>query len=411
MRPMLRWSHLALLLTACTARFAAPPPAPKGVVRADLHLHVTMAQAARPLVHGESGDGLLATFGGARLLNQVDDQMLQASGVRLAFAALWPPFEARVGRTALDEALEQLDGLKRFTRRRSGYQLALTAAQARAGLAKGRVVLLPQVEGGEGIQKVEDVDALYARGMRCVTLVHFTSNALGGAAKGQLAVGLFGIKLEGLEPQGLTPLGREVVERLFDLGVVVDLAHASDALTRDVLALSEARGVPVIVSHGGTRAFQPIERNVSDELAARVVKGGGLVGVTVYSGQVAGVPAEARAAADVPGSCDDVIAHWSHFAQATGHPERVMLGSDLNGFVVRAGPGGSCPNGLRHAGDLSDLYAGLRAHGQGEKALDASGEVLLSVLDQVEAHASAEARAHALQAEPPPSPDLFDVGF
>jgi membrane dipeptidase len=174
-----------------------------------------------------------------------------------------------------------------------------------------------------------------------------------------------------------------------------------------VLALTEARGVPVINSHGGVRAFNPQERNVSDALALRIVKGGGTVGVTLYDRFVAPLPEEALLPGHVRGSCDDVIAVWLHLAKVVG-PEALTLGSDLNGFITRAPPGGRCPGGLRNTDDLNGFFSALEASGVPRAALDGMGDRFLKVLEAVEAKASAPAQQRALKVSLPTA-SRFDV--
>jgi membrane dipeptidase len=354
-----------------------------------------MARAAKPLFTGEPGDGVVTTSTRTRLVNQVTEAQLRASNVGLVYGGLWPPFRLRPRRTALDEALHQLRQLDAFAAREPGFALVGTAAEARAAWARGRVAVLPQVEGGEGIERVEDVDALYAAGARCITLVHFVSTQLGGAAKGQLEKNLLLARPEGaLEPRGLTPLGRAAVERMVALGIAIDVAHASDAMLADVLALTEARGVPVLVSHTGARALRNWERNLSDASARRVVAGGGLVGISLFEGQVEVDEGKGLGPAHQHGTCDDVVAHWKHLATVVPS-EALVLGSDWNGFIVRPRPGGLCPDGLRNAGDLGALWAALVREGVPRDALDGMGERLLRFVEAVEAKADPAAQAEA----------------
>jgi membrane dipeptidase len=400
---------LALLATAvacaacATARPTAtdaPAPAATLVLGADTHLHLTTSHTATPVFEGEPGQGVLTWSTQSRLKNQVEAEHLRAAGVRLALAAVWPPYRLRPHRTSFDETVGALYGLHAFAQRRGDFTVALSAAAARRALAADQVALVPQVEGGEGITRVEDVDALYRAGMRCLTLVHFVDLDVGGAAWGQAWDVFLGTrKATGNNPQGLTPLGRRVVERLMDLGVLIDLAHASDALSNDVLDLAEARGVPVIASHSGARALQDKERNVSDALARRLAKNGGVMGVSLFEMQVGKVPDAAKWPGFQPDTCDDVVAHWAHFARVAG-PEAVALGSDFNGFILRGRPGGLCPNGIRNASDLPQLFAALQQRGVPRAALDGMGEKLLGILEKVEAKAKPEARARALSLTP-----------
>lgn len=375
---------------------AAPEAQPALRFGVDTHLHLTMAQAAKPIFKGEAGDGRLTRSPRNRLENQVDAAGLRASGVRLVYGAMWPPLNLRPGFSRLEDALEQARQLVRFSSRRGDFVLVRTAQEARAVVAHGAIAVFPQLEGGEGIESVEDVDRLYAAGVRCVTVVHFESTQLGGAAAGQLSRALFGGGGDAREPLGLTPLGRDVIRRMMALGVVIDLAHASDALVKEVLELTEAAGVPVLVSHTGARALNPMERNLPDELARRVAAGGGLIGLSLFDAQLAVGPKDFLSGQHQVGTCDDLVAHWKHFAQVVP-PSSLVLGSDFNGFVFRPAAGGQCPNGLRHAGDLTELWAALTANGFSREALDGMGDALLRLHEAVEAKADAQAQAHALR--------------
>lgn len=372
----------------------AQPPLRLGV---DTHLHLTMSQAAVPLFHGEPGDGRALTQSPRnRLENQVDAASLRASGVRLVYGSVWPPINARAGQDKTDAALGQLRRLAAFSARRGDFVLVGTAKEARAALAHGFIAVFPQVEGGEGLTSVEDVDRYYAAGVRSVTLMHFVTSQLGGAAAGQLGKALLGASGSPREALGLTPLGRDVVRRMMALGIVIDLAHASDAVSRDVLDLAAAAGVPVLVSHTGARALNDMERNLPNDLAHRVAAGGGLIGLSVNDVQLHVEPADARLAQHEEGTCDDLVAHWKHFAQVVP-PESLVLGTDFNGFVPRPVAGGACPHGLRNMGDVKDLWAALVASGFPREALDGMGDQLLKLHEAVEAKADPAAQASALR--------------
>jgi membrane dipeptidase len=393
-----RWLWSFVVMSACTASrpVTEPRPVPTAALRfgVDTHVHLTMAQGARPLFSGEPGSGVLAWNPRTRLANQLEASHLRAAGVKLVFGALWPPNATRPGRTALDESLVQVDALFAFAHRRPDFKVVRSAEEARAAVAKGFLAVVPQLEGGEGITTVDDVDRLYAAGVRCLTIVHFVDTQLGGAAKGQLQKNVLGVRTPENNAAGLSPLGREVVERAMALGLLLDLSHASEVMMNEVLVMAEARGVPVINTHTGARALMDMERNLSNALAARIAKGGGVVGVSLYDTQM-----EVLTGDVVPshqhGTCDDVVAHWLELTKVMP-PERVVLGSDLNSFISRARPGGQCATGLRNAGDLPSLFAALEANGVPRAALDGMGDEVLRLLEAVEAKADPAARVRAL---------------
>lgn len=411
------WLTTAVLL--CLSCSAVRPDAPRAgegaqtttasvadrsALRSDLHIHLTMDRAAKPVFKGSPGDELLAGSPGVILRNQIDAQTLSRHHLRLVLGSVWPPFRLRPGRTERDEALNQLLWLREFGQSTSGFAIARDAEHARRLLSNGHVVVVPAVEGGEGIGSPEDVDLFFAAGARAITLVHFTSNDLGGAAHGQVGR-VAGYESDRLSENGLTDAGRAAVKRMIELGILIDVAHSSEKTIAEVLTLTEAAGVPVVFSHGAARSFSGTERNLSDEAAKRIAASGGLIGVTLYDGFLAGLPKEAEVPDHVHGSCDDVAAHWLHFAKLVG-AENVTLGSDFNGFVTRPRPGGPCPEGVRHTGDLGDLYAALEKRGVPAASIDGGGERLLKLLEQVEAKADAGARARAARLKIPDPPGL-----
>ena len=81
----------------------------------------------------------------------------------------------------------------------------------------------------------------------------------------------------------LTELCRAVVLRDYEIGMIMDIAHASPAMVADVLELS---GSPVILSHGGFKGSCDTPRNLSDDLMQRIADAGGLVGVGYWDGAI-----------------------------------------------------------------------------------------------------------------------------
>ena len=375
----------------------------------DSHLHVTLKRGAKPFFTGEPGTGVLTWSTTRKTKNQIEAAHLLQAGGQLALATLWPPVRLRPGRSSLDETLRQVAQLREFCREHPDFALVTTPAEARRQISLGRIALVPAVEGGEGIESVDDVDRLYAAGVRSVTLLHFIDSQLGGAANGQFLYNNFNVVTTGLNPVGLSELGAQVVGRMLQLGIMVDLAHASDETSRAVLALAEAHGAPVLNSHGGSRALLPLERNIPDELAARIAKGGGVVGMTASDHQVARVPASEQWEGYVPGTCDDTIAHWKHLTTVMPAAQ-VVLGSDFNGMIARPRAGGSCEHGLRNTSDLGALYQGLIAHGVPAEAIDGMGHRFLEMWEKVEAKAEPTRVETARSASPDPHP-TFDVAL
>jgi len=168
-----------------------------------------------------------------------------------------------------------------------------------------RVAGLLATEGLQPIEgKLENIDVLYDAGFRIAGLTHFFDNEVGGSA-------------HGLEKGGLTPLGRQVIARLEEKSMLVDLAHASRPLIDDVLAMATR---PVLVSHTGVEGTCAGTRNLSDKHLQAIAATGGVVGIGYWSTAV----------------CDTSVAAIVKAIRYTADKvgvEHVALGSDFNGTV------------------------------------------------------------------------------
>ena len=225
----------------------------------------------------------------------------------LAVLSLWPP---RTWGSLYERAVFQLEKLYRFADRselvviKSRQDLERLAAMREQGQAAVGAVYL--IEGAHPLEgDIDKLDRLFEQGLRIAGLTHFFDNELGGS-------------LHGASGEGLTGFGREVIRRANEIGVIIDIAHASPAMVEDVLALSTA---PVILSHGGLKGVCDTPRNLPDELMQRMAAQGGLVGIGYWDAAVcdvspAGIVRSIRYAIDLLGV------------------DHVALGSDYGGTVT-----------------------------------------------------------------------------
>jgi membrane dipeptidase len=111
-------------------------------------------------------------------------------------------------------------------------------------------------------------------------------------------------------------------------------------------AFSLWRG-PIMASHSNSRALVPGDRQVTDATAAEVARRGGVLGISFYARHLR---------TSGPATLDDVVRHARHLAGAAGGPERVGIGTDLDGgFDARQAP-------VKDLSHLKDLSVRLRAH-------------------------------------------------
>ncbi|MGE5553068.1 MAG: dipeptidase [Betaproteobacteria bacterium] len=198
----------------------------------------------------------------------------------------------------------------------------------------------------EGAQALEGDLALlrvfYRLGVRLVTLTHNYRNELADGAYEE-------------SPGGLTSFGRQVVEEMNRLGMVIDVSHLAPPGFWEVLERSSA---PVIASHSNARALCNHRRNLTDEQAKALAAKGGTIGVTFC-------PLFLREAPDdqhpVPTSLSDVLDQIDYLVDLAG-PEHVALGSDFDGIDW-------VPAGLDDVSRLPALTRGLLERGHSEATI------------------------------------------
>ncbi len=199
----------------------------------------------------------------------------------------------------LDRAARRSGGSLVFLRTRADLDAVL---QARAN---GEPVVggLMATEGSHALDgQLENIQNLYAAGFRMMSLQHFFDNKLGGS-------------LHGLSKAGLTDFGRAAVQEMNRLGIMIDVAHSSEAVVEETLSLSST---PLVVSHTGVRGACDSPRNISDDYMRRIAAGGGLIGIGFWDGAV----------------CDATpagVAKSIAYAVNLVGEEHVALGSDYDG--------------------------------------------------------------------------------
>jgi len=134
------------------------------------------------------------------------------------------------------------------------------------------------VEGGHMIEERMDLlDSLINRGMKYLTLTWNNSTAWASSARDEVT------KKDSLPRLGLSEMGIQIVARLNEAGVMVDLSHAGEKTFADALSVTTK---PVIATHSCAWALAPHRRNLKDDQLKAIAKNGGVVFVNFYSGFV-----------------------------------------------------------------------------------------------------------------------------
>lgn len=206
----------------------------------------------------------------------MDLPRMRAGGFDGGVFAVWmDPSEPDVG----ERTLAAVNDVRRWVEATEGVRLVLRSPDLAPHRDGEGIAVVLGVEGGYGIRgDTSGVDALREAGVRCVTLTWMEPTSWADAA--------------GAEPRhgGLSALGRDVVARLQETGIAVDLSHAADATARGALEVAES---PLLVSHSGVRSLVDHPRNLSDELLAEVAGRGGVLGINFFPGYLDREVAEA----------------------------------------------------------------------------------------------------------------------
>lgn len=335
-------------------------PSPAGAAAADLHVHLLMGESVPVFFARPPSAEPVKVDRNARLRNQVSLKDLEAADVRLLAATLYSPavYAWRFGGHHR-HLLRQIASLEAWAAQDPRVSVVRTPEELEAVLkAKDwRLGLLIAAEGAGGADSTEELDRLFERGLRLLTITHFTDTAWGGTADVRYWPRPSckpGGKDDGeRNPSGLSKSGERLLDHAVAKGLLVDFTHSSDKTVFD--AARRFPEMPLLFTHEAYREYTPCERTISAELLREVRRSRGMVGLIV--------------AADYVG--EDMAALLEHAKALAGHagPENVALGSDFNGTIRRV-------EGVPDTSGLPLLLKELRSAGI---PADRSAEAFLEV--------------------------------
>lgn len=230
---------------------------------------------------------------------------------KLAIAQRWP---LRTWNSLTERALYQAQKLHRFEKDNSDDLMIIKSKADLAALMTRRATnpsLVGGLIGTEGSHaldgKIENVKVLFDAGFRMMSLQHFFDNKLGAS-------------LHGVSQTGITQFGRDVVAKIDELNIILDISHSSEKVVADVLSFYSK---PIVVSHTGFKGHCDTARNIADDLMKGIAANGGLIAVGYWDGAVCGNRPQ------------DVVAAIKYGLNLVGE-DHISLGSDFDGTVTTA---------------------------------------------------------------------------
>lgn len=238
-----------------------------------------------------------------------------------------------------DTFQENLEDMKaQFARVPDDYQIVSSYSDFVAARKAGKHAAMIVVQGAQAFQ--ENPDLLHQIPDKClisITLVHLSNSKIGATSSP--------LKGPGHDPH-LTDIGRDIVARMNQEKMLVDLAHISPEGFWDALEVHD-KSQPVVDTHTGVKGVWDHWRNLDDDQIKAIADLNGVIGI-MYQGNFLGPKSFGY-------SLELVLDHMEHILRVAGE-DFVALGSDWDGLVVT-------PKDMKTCLELPRLVEGMLRRG------------------------------------------------
>jgi membrane dipeptidase len=333
----------------------------------------------------------------------VDFPRMKEGGLNAAFFAIYTAQGQRTDsayNAIYNHAVSLLNRtLENVNKHNSMAEIAYTAADAYRLKRNEKIAIYIGIENGFPIGKdITKVKDFYDRGARYITLCHSRNNDICDASN----------DASGPEHNGLSDFGKQVIQEMNRLGMMIDVSHISDKSFYDVVALSKA---PIIASHSSSRALCNNPRNLSDDMLLALKENGGVIQICIVSPFLITVnndPRMLRSLAELRNqygdydtisdearrnslreeirvlrqryerraTVSDIVDHIDHVVQVAGI-DYVGIGTDFDG--------GGGVEGCKDASELKNITIELLRRGYSKKEIEKIwGGNIMRVMRQVE---------------------------
>ena len=323
-------------------------------------------------------------------------------GLNVPFFSIYLPASTQEDGTSHQMANELIDMVEDIvTLHPEKFILINSVADLGSITRKNIVGIALGMENGAPIQgDLSRVQYYFDRGIRYITLTHSKTNHISDSSYD-----------ENIQWHGLSEFGKNLIEEMNKVGIMVDISHVNDEAFYQAIELSQ---VPVIASHSSLRYFTPgFERNVDDAMLSKLAKKGGVIQINFGSSFISNRPRDYLVAmnsflesrlgqnleevseqdiretrsefiANNPypyASLDEVLDHFDRVLQLVGI-DHIGIGSDYDGV------GDTLPVGLKDVSTYPTLIQGLLERGYSRKDIQkVLGGNLIRVWKEVEEYA------------------------
>lgn len=268
-----------------------------------------------------------------------------------SFVANWesPPqaWAMTQGQLAWYRAMEELGEMRAINNLEDLHdQLAVWADPEAAALSNAPIGYIRSLEGADSLVTIDHLERAYDDGLRAMGPSHY--------GEGRYAMGH--------DREGpLKPQGRELIQEMDRLGMILDVTHLNDECFWEALDLFSGS---IWASHSNCRALVPDVRQFSDDQLKALIERGSVIGAVFDAWMV--VPGWERGKTkpeDLGVTIDHVVEHIDHVCQLAGNANHAGIGTDLDGGFGTE----QCPMDLDTIADVATVADKLRARGYSDE--------------------------------------------
>ena len=323
-------------------------------------------------------------------------------GLNVPFFSIYLPASTQEDGTSHQMANELIDMVEDIVTLYSNKFILINSVADLDSITKKNIVgIALGMENGAPIQgDLSRVQYYFDRGIRYITLTHSKTNHISDSSYD-----------ENIQWHGLSEFGKNLIEEMNKVGIMVDISHVNDEAFYQAIEISQ---VPVIASHSSLRYFTPgFERNVDDAMLSKLAEKGGVIQINFGSSFISKRPRdylvkmnsflESRLGQNLEevseqdiretrsefiannpypyASLDEVLDHFDRVLQLVGI-DHIGIGSDYDGV------GDTLPIGLKDVSTYPALIQGLLERGYSRKDIQKIlGGNLIRVWKEVEEYA------------------------
>jgi len=261
-------------------------------------------------------------------MKEVDIPRMREGNLDVAFFALYTSKKLR-GKKAPKRLRELLACFEKIIKNKELKHVKKLDDMLNLG---NKIGIVLSIEGSDGIRDNKDLEFFYKKGLRCASLTHNLENQYATGAKGD-------------PKKGLKKKGEEIIKKMEELGIILDVSHLNEKSFWDVVKIAKK---PFIASHSNCFELKKHFRNLKDDQIKAIAEKKGVIGINFWS-KVTGLDNDVASLVD----------HIDYIVKQVGI-DHVGFGSDFDGC-------NDYPKGMEDVSKIGNITKELVKRGYSEE--------------------------------------------